>query len=80
MAICGAFGSIIPEFNIEEIEYEVNAGEQDLYPDAITKMDGKEFYLEFHHISPDHCIAAEIASYIMGKLQKYAIHYNLAQR
>ncbi len=70
----------IPGFDRETIVYEVNAGDQDLYPDAIVKVNGKEFYLEFHHISPDNCGAAKMASYIMEKLQNYAIHYNLAPR
>ncbi|MBD2681343.1 MULTISPECIES: hypothetical protein [Nostoc] len=57
--------------------YEVDAGEQQLFTDAITQVKNREIYLEFHHLSSDNCLAAKMAAYIMGKLQTYAIRYNL---
>jgi len=79
-AICKIIADNIKEFDISETRYEVDAGDQNLYTDAVIKVGTKEFYLEFHHLSPDNCVAAKMAAYIMAKLQAYAIHYNLAPR
>ncbi len=63
--------------DFEAIAYEVDAGEQKLFTDAIIEVKNREMYLEFHHLSSDNCLAAKIAAYIMEKLQNYAIRYNL---
>lgn len=80
MAICRMLANGIKDLNFDETRFEVDAGDQNLYHDAIIKVANNEFYLELHHLSPDNCVAAKMASYIMAKLQAYAIHYNLTPR
>jgi len=65
--------------NVVVIDLEVDGGDQNLYTDAIIKMNN-ELYLEFHHLSEGNCKASSMASYIMGKMRAYAIHYNLCPR
>lgn len=79
-AICKMLANNIKELDGDKTRLEVDAGDQNLYHDAIIKVGTNEFHLEFHHLSPENCVAAKMASYIMSKLQAYAIHYNLTPR
>ncbi len=80
ISICKMLANNIKDLDFDETRFEVDAGEQNLYHDAIIKIASNELYLELHHLSPENCVAAKMASYIMAKLQAYAIHYNLAPR
>lgn len=82
MAICQSLLSYLTKEDVDaSVEgYEVNAGGQNLYTDAIIAVNRERLYLEFHHLGPDNCKASKMASYIMGKLRSYALHYNLIPR
>lgn len=80
IAICKMLANKITDIDFDKIRFEVDAGDQNLFHDTIIKVLNNDFYLEFHHLSPKNCVAAKMASYIMDKLQAYAIHYNLATR
>ena len=79
-AICKMLADNIDGFDYKSIKYEVDAGDQNLYTDAIAKINDNEYYLEFHHLSEGKCKAASMSSYTNGKLSDYAIHHNLAER
>jgi len=79
-SIAGLMENTLELYDKEKENFEVNAGEQNLYTDMICSVDSQEFYLEFHHLSINNCKAASMASYIMGKLRAYAFHYNLIKR
>ncbi|MCY1082810.1 hypothetical protein [Archangium lansingense] len=79
-AICSLLSEHLPSFKVSPEQFEVNAGEQNLFVDAITDWSGATLNLEFHHLSEAHCKAASMASYIMDKLRAYSIHYNLIPR
>ena len=79
-AICQTLAYCNADIDKDEFSFEVDAGEQNLFTDAIISWETKKHYLEFHHLSEEHCNAAKMASYIMGKLQRYAIHYNIIPR
>jgi hypothetical protein len=79
-AICQTLATYNTNFDINEFAFEVDAGEQNLFTDVIINWQEGKYYIEFHHLSEAHCNAAKIASYIMGKLQGYAIHYNVIPR
>lgn len=59
--------------------FEVASG-GDLLTDVVLKTGGKEYHLEFHHLSAAQCRAASMASYIMAKLKKYAIYHQVIPR
>ncbi len=67
-------------FEAANARFEVDAGAGEVFTDCVVSLAGDDLYLEFHHISPANCTAARIAAYIMGKLQTYALHYNLIPR
>lgn len=79
-AIIKSLANEIPAITFEESKFEVDGGDQNLYTDAILKMNDSNTYLEFHHLSDANCKASSMASYIMDKLRAYAIHYQLAPR
>ena len=79
-AICKMLADNIQGFDYGSIQYEVDAGDQNLYTDAIVKINDAEYSLEFHHLSEGKCKAASMSSYTTGKLRDYAIHHNLAAR
>jgi hypothetical protein len=80
IAICNALANYLQNVNKSRIQYEVDAGDQNLYTDAILPIDNQEFYLEFHHLSQKRCLASAMSAYIMKKLRGYAYHYNLIPR
>lgn len=80
-SICNYFKEVINDnnvFNITNVEYD--AGDGNLQVDIVAEINGKEYFLEFHHLSSSNCKAASISSYIMDKLRSYAQHYNLVAR
>lgn len=80
-AICNYFNEVINDnsvFRITNVEYD--AGDGNLQVDVIAEINGKEYFLEFHHLSSGNCKAASISSYIMDKLRSYAQHYDLIAR
>lgn len=79
-AICTALAKYNTNFNNEDFSDEIDAGEQDLFTDVIVSGQNSKYYLEFHHLSERRCNASKMASYIMTKLKKYAIHYNIIPR
>jgi hypothetical protein len=70
----------IKEIDPTNVRYEVDAGDQNLYTDAIIGMKNEDYFLEFHHLSSASCTAAAMSAYIMDKLRAYAIHYQLIPR
>ncbi|WP_421799823.1 hypothetical protein [Haliscomenobacter sp.] len=79
-AICDLVSDSLSSYEKDKEKLEVDQGDQNLYTDAIIVVNGEEKYLEFHHLSSKNCKASKISSYIMEKLQYYAIHYNLVPR
>jgi hypothetical protein len=79
-AICKTLAKYYPEISDANFTYEIDAGDQNLFTDAILENKSLKHHLEFHHLSEANCSAAKMASYIMGKLLNYAIHYNLIPR
>jgi hypothetical protein len=77
-AICTVLRQTNPD--ISEVTFEVNAGNRNLFADAVVLVQNRKYTLEFHHLSEKHCNAAKMASYVMEKLQNYAIHYNIIPR
>ncbi|MDI1450779.1 hypothetical protein [Polyangium sp. 6x1] len=80
VAICKLISSTLSTFSVPDDKFEVDGGDGNLFTDAVATNSGEEIYLEFHHLSPENCVASKMASYIMEKLQMYAIHYNLVPR
>ncbi len=70
----------VPEFKGSLAQFELDLGGANAFADAVVPFEDGDIYLEFHHLSPAHLTAAAMASYVMGKLQSYAIHYNLIPR
>lgn len=79
-AICQLAGRNVDSFNSGLATFEYDAGDQNLYTDAVVPWGDGDLHMEFHHLSAAHCKAATISAYIMEKLQYYAIHHNLAPR
>ena len=79
-AICQALATYNTDFDINEFNFEVDAGNQNLFTDVIVRWQDVKYYVEFHHLSEAHCNAAKMASYIMEKLRSYAIHYRIIPR
>lgn len=79
-SICALGERNVPSFRASLGRFEVDLGGQAAFTDAVVPLDGDDLYLEFHHLSASHVGAASMASYIMEKLQYYAIHYNLVPR
>lgn len=80
MAICAQAETVVPEFTASSGSFEVDLGDQNAYADAVVALAGEDLHLEFHHLSPSHCKASNIARYIMEKMRGYAINYNLIPR
>lgn len=79
-AICAYTQQQVPAFRADLGRFEVDLGKANAFADAVIPSDGVEYHLEFHHLSEKQCTASSIASYIMDKLQAYALHYNLIPR
>jgi hypothetical protein len=77
-AICRSMASVVPGFDLDNAAFEVDQGMRELFTDVVTPTATGDEYLEFHHTSYPR--AAAMASYIMGKLQYYAIRFNLVPR
>lgn len=80
MAIAAQAETVVPEFLASEGRFEVDLGDANAFADAVILLNGEELHLEFHHLSPRHCKASNIARYIMEKMRGYAINYNLIPR
>ncbi|NKS29701.1 hypothetical protein GS534_03960 [Rhodococcus hoagii] len=79
-AICAQSESIVDEFRASSGRFEVDLGDGNAFADAVIPLRGEDLHLEFHHLSPQHCKASKMSSYIMDKLMNYAICYNLIPR
>lgn len=80
-AICNYFTEVISDnVKFQVVDLEHDAGDGNLQIDVIAKINNKEYFLEFHHLSSRNCKAAKISSYIMDKLRSYSQHYNLVKR
>ena len=77
-AICSLVDRNVETVDAAKAEFEVNQGEQGLYTDVVLPWNGDDTCVEFHHAKEAR--ASAMASYIMEKLQYYAIHYNLIPR
>lgn len=77
-AICRMLDRNIPDFDLDGAAFEVDQGAGEVFTDAVVPTNSGDLYLEFHHASEAR--AAAMAAYIMGKLQRYAIRYNLVPR
>jgi hypothetical protein len=77
-AILSFAGKIDPNFDPNEVQYEISLGD-DAIVDAIVPA-SRRLHFEFHHLSNAHCTPNKIATYIMKKLRVYATEYNLIQR
>jgi energy-coupling factor transporter ATP-binding protein EcfA2 len=79
-AICAYAQEKVPEFRADLGRFEVDLGSANAFADAVISNGDVEYHLEFHHLSEKQCTASSMSSYIMEKLQTYAIHYNLIPR
>lgn len=80
MAIAAQAETIVPEFLASKGTFEVDLGDANAFADAVVALAGENIHLEFHHLSPKHCKASNIARYIMEKMKGYSINYNLIPR
>jgi hypothetical protein len=79
-AICGITGEYLEDFNCQNNKnFEVPQGD-DLITDVVIETGSRTFHSAFHHLSEAQCKAANMSSYIMGKLRSYAIHHQLIPR
>src|SRR5262249_14872860 len=79
-AICAITGDYLEDFDCSKSNgFEVPQG-NDLITDAVIGIGTKNFHAEFHHLSEAQCKAANMSSYIMGKLRGYALDHQLIQR
>lgn len=60
----------VPDFDLAHASFEVDQ--------AAIPVGEADLYLEFHHAKEPR--AAAMAAYIMGKLHRYAIRFNLVPR
>jgi hypothetical protein len=77
-AICRLMDRNIGHFDLENAAFEVDQGDGEVFTDVVVPTSSGDEYLEFHHAADPR--AAAIAAYIMGKLQYYAIRFNLIPR
>jgi hypothetical protein len=77
-AICALMERNVPSFRASLGNFEVDQGERQVYSDAVIPTDIGDMHLEFHHIAEPS--VAAMSAYIMGKLQEYAIRYNIIPR
>jgi hypothetical protein len=59
--------------------FEIASGDN-LITDALLEIGERAYHAEFHHLSELQCKAANMSSYIMGKLRTYALHHQLIPR
>jgi hypothetical protein len=79
-AICATMGDYLDDFECHRTkDFEVPQGDN-LITDAVIGIGNKLFHTEFHHLSEPQCKAANMSSYIMGKLRTYALHHQLIPR
>ncbi|MFJ4261982.1 hypothetical protein ACIPYU_06030 [Paenarthrobacter nicotinovorans] len=79
-SICALAQKQVPEFHADLGRFEVDLGDANAFADAVISLAGDDLHLEFHHLSEAHCKASSMSSYVMNKLQTYALHYNLIPR
>lgn len=79
-SICALAQKQVPEFRADLGRFEVDLGAANAFADAVIPLAENPLHLEFHHLSEAHCQASSMSSYIMNKLQTYALHYNLIPR
>jgi hypothetical protein len=79
-AICALTHQFVPGFQCDQAsDFEVSSG-GDLLTDAIIRVGNRIYHTEFTHLSGAQCKAANMSSYIMGKLRNYAIYHQLVPR
>ena len=78
-AICELVATHPETTPLTEKRFEVAFG-GDVVTDAVLRLAGREYHLEFHHLSSPKCRAATMASYVMDKLRGYAWHHQLIPR
>jgi hypothetical protein len=79
-AICALTKQYVEDFDCHESKgFEVASG-GDLFTDAVIANGNRQYHTEFHHLSEAQCKAANMSSYIMGKLRTYAIYHQLVPR
>jgi len=79
MALCKLVRDHLARLEYSDGDFEVSHG-GNVITDAIVRLNSKTFFIEFHHLSQGQCVAASMASYIMGKLRTYAWHHQLIPR
>jgi len=76
--ICRLAERNVPDFKASLGEFEVDLGDRQVYADAVVPTGLGDLNFEFHHIAEPSVSA--MSAYIMGKLQEYAIRFNIIPR
>jgi hypothetical protein len=76
--ICRLVERNVPNFKASLGSFEVDLGDRQLYADAAIPTAVGDLHLEFHHLAEPSVSA--MSAYIMGKLQQYAIRFNIIPR